>query len=160
MNKELRAKTNEELLELVVKLKGQMLQYRFRLAQGELSKTHVLKETRRLLAKIYTILTERKVDINLTNKVNSLMLQPKAAEAAKQTKSAVKKTMAERKAERLQRRSENKAKLAQQPKQKFEKAKKQTYASVSGINQPKKLSKNDRRMQKAKKSSIRRKVGA
>ena len=158
MNKELRAKTNEALLDLVVKLKGQLLEYRFLLAQGEFKKTHQIKQTRRLIAKIYTILTERKVNINLTNKINSTMLQPKAAQAAAENKLVAKKTLAEKRAEKLAKRVENKAKVAALPKQKIVKTKKPTFAKIS--QQPKKLSKNDRRMQKAKKVSIRRKVGA
>ncbi|ARQ37873.1 50S ribosomal protein L29 [Mycoplasmoides pneumoniae] len=60
--KELRQKSSEELVKLVIKLKGELLEYRFKLAHGELDKPHLINQTRRLLATILTILTERKLN--------------------------------------------------------------------------------------------------
>ncbi|QMT98583.1 50S ribosomal protein L29 [Mycoplasma tullyi] len=73
MNKELRAKTNEELIQLVTQLKGRLLEYRFKLAQGELDKTHIIKETRQTLARVLTILTERDVKVNINAMVSSFV---------------------------------------------------------------------------------------
>lgn len=118
MNKELRAKTNEELVDLVVKLKGQLLQYRFKKAHGELEKHHLIKETKRLLARIYTILTERQVNVNITGKLNAVMAQNAEVSAkANQVREQLKAQRAEKKAKSKQRRQENQAKVASQPKQ-------------------------------------------
>lgn len=65
MNKELRAKSNEELAALVVRLKMQLLESRFRMASGELEKLHAIKEIRRTIARALTILNERSVDLSI-----------------------------------------------------------------------------------------------
>jgi large subunit ribosomal protein L29 len=59
MNKELRAKTNEELCSLIMRLKLQLLESRFRMASGELEKTNTLPEIRKTIARSLTILNER-----------------------------------------------------------------------------------------------------
>ncbi|WP_338427485.1 50S ribosomal protein L29 [Mycoplasmoides genitalium] len=60
--KELKQKSNEELVKLVIKLKGELLEYRFKLAHGELDKPHLIAKVRKLLAVVLTILTERKLN--------------------------------------------------------------------------------------------------
>ncbi len=60
VNKELRAKTNSELLTLVKKLKEQLLQVRFSMANGENDKSANVKEIRKTIARALTILNERK----------------------------------------------------------------------------------------------------
>lgn len=60
--KELKQKSNEELVKLVIKLKGELLEYRFKLAHGELDKPHLIAKVRKLLAVVLTILTERKIN--------------------------------------------------------------------------------------------------
>lgn len=60
VNKELRAKTNAELLTLVNKLKEQLLQVRFSMANGETDKLATVKDIRKTIARALTILNERK----------------------------------------------------------------------------------------------------
>ena len=61
MNKEfheLNKKTNEEICALIVKLKSQLIESRFKMAMGEVSKTHVLPNIRNTIARcIYIIYT-------------------------------------------------------------------------------------------------------
>lgn len=152
MNKELRSKTNEELIDLIVRLKGQLLQYRFKQAQGELDKSHVIKETRQVLARIYTILHERKASVTLANKINSTMLQPKAADAAAAAKAELLKKRAEKKLAKTSKRKTNQEKLASMPKKEVVKKAKLTKQKTFA-QQPKKLSKIDLRNAKSKRSS-------
>lgn len=113
MNKELRAKTNEELIDLVIKLKGQLLQYRFKLAHGELDKPHLIKETKKVLARIYTILTERKVNLNLLTKQNNLTKQsPEVIQLAEKARKQLQE-------ERAKKREKSKAKRAANKKEKL-----------------------------------------
>lgn len=60
VNKELRAKTNAELLTLVKKLREQLLQVRFSMANGETDKSASVKDIRKTIARALTILNERK----------------------------------------------------------------------------------------------------
>jgi len=64
MNKELRKKTNEELCALIVRLKLQLLESRFRMASGELEKTAKLVEIRKTIARALTILNERHIKVS------------------------------------------------------------------------------------------------
>ncbi|MDR0675383.1 MAG: 50S ribosomal protein L29 [Mycoplasmataceae bacterium] len=65
MNKELRAKTNEELCSLIMRLKLQLLESRFRMASGELEKTNTLPEIRKTIARSLTILNERGMKLSI-----------------------------------------------------------------------------------------------
>ncbi|MDR0739474.1 MAG: 50S ribosomal protein L29 [Mycoplasmataceae bacterium] len=65
MNKELRTKTNEELCSLIMRLKLQLLESRFRMASGELEKTHTLPEIRKTIARALTILNERQIKLSI-----------------------------------------------------------------------------------------------
>ncbi|MDR2369734.1 MAG: 50S ribosomal protein L29 [Mycoplasmataceae bacterium] len=65
MNKELRAKTNEELCTLIMRLKFQLLESRFRMASGELEKTNNLPEIRKTIARSLTILNERGIKLSI-----------------------------------------------------------------------------------------------
>ncbi|MDR1235119.1 MAG: 50S ribosomal protein L29 [Mycoplasmataceae bacterium] len=65
MNKELRAKTNEELCSLIMRLKLQLLESRFRMASGELEKTNTLPEIRKTIARALTILNERHIKLSI-----------------------------------------------------------------------------------------------
>jgi large subunit ribosomal protein L29 len=65
MNKELRAKTNEELCSLIMRLKLQLLESRFRMASGELEKTNSLPEIRKTIARSLTILNERGIKLSI-----------------------------------------------------------------------------------------------
>ncbi len=128
MNKELRAKTDQELIDLVIRLKGQLLQYRFKQAHGELEKHHLIKQTKRLLARIYTILTERQVKVNIATKLNSLSINQnkETKDSAKEAKIKMQKEKAEKAKKSLKQREENKKKVAaiQAEKPKTEKPKK------------------------------------
>jgi large subunit ribosomal protein L29 len=65
MNKELRSKTNEELCSLIMRLKLQLLESRFRMAAGELEKTSNISEIRKTIARALTILTQREVKLSI-----------------------------------------------------------------------------------------------
>lgn len=73
MTKELRKKTTEELLSLVSKAKQQLLQIRFDIANGDAEKLQNVKEIRRTIARILTILNERSLEAQKMHKENSAM---------------------------------------------------------------------------------------
>ena len=56
---ELNKKPNEEICALIVKLKSQLLESRFKMAMGEVSKTHVLPTIRNTIARCLYILQTR-----------------------------------------------------------------------------------------------------
>lgn len=166
MNKELRAKTTDELVELVIRLKGQLLQYRFKQAHGELEKPHLIKDTKRLLARIYTILTERKVDANLvTNKANDLVIKQSASisENAKKAQTNLQKQRSEKLTKSKKRREENKKKVEELKQQQVivPKKPKKIKASTSKIK-AKKINKSKVKAKKTtnKMSSRTRRKGA
>ena len=66
MVKELRNKTNEELYDLVIKCKEQLLQIRFNIANGETEKPHTISELKKTIARLLTILNERKINASKT----------------------------------------------------------------------------------------------
>lgn len=66
---ELRKKSDQELLKLVSELKGKLLALRFENATGQLNETHLLKATKKDIAKVFTILNERKHNIKIEEKV-------------------------------------------------------------------------------------------
>lgn len=76
--KELRTKTNEELCDLVIKCKEQLLQIRFNIANGEAEKLHTIKEIKKTIARSLTILNERNSNIN-----NPAVNQAKTKKASK-----------------------------------------------------------------------------
>ncbi|AFP80239.1 50S ribosomal protein L29 [Mycoplasmoides gallisepticum CA06_2006.052-5-2P] len=126
MNKELRAKTNEELIQLFTQLKGRLLEYRFKLAQGELDKTHIIKETRQTLARVLTILTERDVKVNVNAMVSSFVKeqtkQKEIQESVKKIKQLRVAKLKQNKEKRLA--NAEKVKAAPKPEQKTKKEKK------------------------------------
>jgi large subunit ribosomal protein L29 len=65
MNKELRAKTNEELCTLIMRLKLQLLESRFRMASGEFDKTNPLTDIRKTIARALTILHQRNIKLTI-----------------------------------------------------------------------------------------------
>ncbi|MDR2557336.1 MAG: 50S ribosomal protein L29 [Mycoplasmataceae bacterium] len=65
MIKELTQKTSEELVILALRLKLQLLQGRFAAASGALDKPHNLKQIRKTIARINTILTQRNQAISI-----------------------------------------------------------------------------------------------
>ncbi|MDE7433835.1 MAG: 50S ribosomal protein L29 [Mycoplasmoidaceae bacterium] len=65
MIKELNQKSNKELCTLIVKLKLQLLESRFKMAAGELEKTHKIKEIRKTIAQAFTVLNSRDIDLTI-----------------------------------------------------------------------------------------------
>jgi large subunit ribosomal protein L29 len=111
MNKEveqLNSKTNDELCALITRLNSQLLESRFKMAVGEVEKTHVVQQIRKTIARCMYILNTRGYTItigshgiyliskkdnkseNVTNKVQKILSQPEA-EAKKTTKLESKK---------------------------------------------------------------------
>ncbi|MDC4163273.1 50S ribosomal protein L29 [Mycoplasma bradburyae] len=125
MNKELRAKTTEELTQLVTQLKGRLLEYRFKLAQGELDKTHIIKETRLTLARVLTILTERNVKINVNQMVSSFAKEQAKQKEIQEAVKKVKELKAARDKKNKEKRLANaeKVKAAPKPEPKAKKVK-------------------------------------
>ena len=60
--KELRNLTNEELKEKLVELKKKLMQLRFKNTIGGLEKPSEIRETKRTIARILTILRERELE--------------------------------------------------------------------------------------------------
>ncbi len=57
--KEIREKTNEELLQEIDTLKDELFNLRFQQATGQLENTARLKNVKKTIARIKTVLTER-----------------------------------------------------------------------------------------------------
>lgn len=70
ITKDLRKKSTEELAELIVKMKEQLLQIRFSVANGEAEKLHTANQIRKTIARALTIINERKIE-TLKNKENA-----------------------------------------------------------------------------------------
>lgn len=62
MTKDLRKKTTTELADLIVKMKEQLLQIRFSIANGEHDKLHAASQIRKTIARALTIINERKME--------------------------------------------------------------------------------------------------
>lgn len=60
---ELRAKSRNELLNLISELKGKLLALRFESATGQLSESHLPSATKKDIAKIFTVLKEKELGI-------------------------------------------------------------------------------------------------
>lgn len=61
VNKDLRKKTNNELTDIITKLKSQLLEIRFSVASGQTEKQSNAREIRRTIARVLTILNEREI---------------------------------------------------------------------------------------------------
>ncbi len=66
--RELRAKNRQELLSLISELKGKLLALRFETATGQLTETHLIKNTKQDIAKIFTVLKEQEYGIVIKEK--------------------------------------------------------------------------------------------
>lgn len=64
ITKDLRNKSDDELLKLVADLKGRLLKLRFDAANGKIEKTHLIKEIKKTIARALTILNERELNIS------------------------------------------------------------------------------------------------
>lgn len=68
MNKEveqLKTKSNEELCALITRLNSQLLESRFKMAMGEVEKTHMLPQIRQTVARCMFILNQRGLKISV-----------------------------------------------------------------------------------------------
>ena len=101
--KELNAKTNDELCALITRLNSQLLESRFKMAVGEVDKTHVISQIRKTIARCMFILNQRGYDIsigshgvytidkktnkvqNVTKKVQKILSEPETT-SKKETK--------------------------------------------------------------------------
>lgn len=92
MLKDLRQKTDAELKMMVVQLRARLMENRFKAAQGELKETHLIRELRRLVAQVLTIMHERRLVMETKDyhHFNKILLEEQAKAAAAQTP-AVKK---------------------------------------------------------------------
>lgn len=73
MIKELQNKTDIELGQLICKLKIQLLELRFKAANGELENTHTAKEIRKTIANAMTVLSQRNVKVSFTTHTTQLI---------------------------------------------------------------------------------------
>ena len=91
---ELNKKTNDELCALITRLNSQLLESRFKMAVGEIDKTHVIQQIRKTIARCMFIVNQRGYDIsigshgvyfidkknhkvvNMTNKVQKILSEP------------------------------------------------------------------------------------
>jgi len=105
--KELNTKTNDELCALITRLNSQLLESRFKVAVGEVDKTHVIKQIRKTIARCMFIISQRGYDISIgshgvyfinkkdhkiedvTKKVQKVLSQPE--QVAKESKQQVDK---------------------------------------------------------------------
>ena len=101
--KELNTKTNDELCALITRLNSQLLESRFKMAVGEVDKTHVISQIRKTIARCMFILNQRGYDIsigshgvytidkktnkvqNVTQKVQKILSEPETT-SKKETK--------------------------------------------------------------------------
>lgn len=65
VTKDLRKKSNDELANIIIKLKAQLLEIRFSIANGEQEKLHVISEIKKTIARALTILNERDVVVSI-----------------------------------------------------------------------------------------------
>ena len=119
MNKEveqLNSKANDELCALITRLNSQLLESRFKMAVGEVEKTHIIQKIRKTIAKCMYILNTRGFNItigshgiylidkknnksaNITEKVQKILSQSEA-ETKKSAKVKSNKQDVEAKAE-------------------------------------------------------------
>lgn len=66
MIKELMKKSDVELGELISTLKVQLLEYRFKMANGEVEGLHKIKETKKMIAMAMTVLSQRNIEVSFT----------------------------------------------------------------------------------------------
>ena len=64
---DLRKKSNEELTQIITKLKTKLLEIKFSIASGEEDKVDNVAEIRKTIARALTIINERELNINNQN---------------------------------------------------------------------------------------------
>lgn len=65
---ELRSKSKKELLSLISTLKGKQMALRFENSTGQLNEIHLLKSTKKDIAKVFTVLKEKELEEKETKK--------------------------------------------------------------------------------------------
>ena len=101
---ELRTKTSDELIGLLTDLKKEQFNLRFQKSSGQLENTARVRVVRREIAKISTVLTEKRNGVEVKAKASSKPAAKPAAKkapakkaaAAKKTKAAAKKAPAKK----------------------------------------------------------------
>jgi len=83
---DLRKKTSKELIIIEEKSRAELFALRFQLALGNLEKTHKIKKLRILIARILTILSERKLKGEKINRHFKVDLSKNFKEIEKETK--------------------------------------------------------------------------
>lgn len=73
MINELRKKSNKEIGNLIIQMKSQLLEYRFKAAMGNLEKTHQIKLAKKTIAMAFTVLRERNVDLLISSSDHALV---------------------------------------------------------------------------------------
>ena len=86
---ELRSKSREELLTLISELKGKLLALRFESATGQLNEIHLIKSTKKDIARIFTVLKEMEMGIEAPVSTEKTTKPTKVKEEAKATEEVV-----------------------------------------------------------------------
>lgn len=60
---ELQSKSDKDLLNMVSELKGKLLALRFESATGQLKEVHLIKEAKRDIARIFTVIKSREEEV-------------------------------------------------------------------------------------------------
>ncbi len=97
---DVRTKTDDELKKLVFDLYKEEMNLRFEHANGQLSDTAKIRRTRRDIARIQTVITERRLGIEVANDTVKKKVATKKTAAPKEekAKTAKKKAPAKKKA--------------------------------------------------------------
>ncbi|NOQ50177.1 MAG: 50S ribosomal protein L29 [Mycoplasmataceae bacterium] len=82
---ELRSKSRSELLQLISELKGKLLALRFENATGQLTETHLIRNTKQDIARIFTVIKEQEKGIVIKEEI------PTPIKSKKQVKKEIKK---------------------------------------------------------------------
>jgi large subunit ribosomal protein L29 len=81
--KDLEKKSNKELLVLISELKGKLLALRFENATGQLQEAHLLKSTKKDIARIFTVLKSNRTETNTEDVKPAKETKAKSKAAAK-----------------------------------------------------------------------------
>lgn len=60
---DLQTKSDKELLNMISELKGKLLALRFESATGQLKELHLIKETKKDIARIFTVIKSREAEV-------------------------------------------------------------------------------------------------
>jgi large subunit ribosomal protein L29 len=75
--KELRTKSVEELQKNFDAFKKELFNLRFQKVQGQIEKTHRVKQIRRAVARVKTLLNEAKIGVKIEKKEKLIKISPK-----------------------------------------------------------------------------------